>query len=164
MKNLCLKTTTILLNFLTLAIIAISFLGCNSDTDSTKNEDLSLTEAENMLILVNNARSDEGLEPLVLNDALNEAAYEHSLEMETNNYFSHTGLDGSSYLDRTTLSGYTGFPTGENIAKGQKNTEAAFNSWINSDGHKANILKANSTEMGLGVSGVYWTQIFGRKK
>jgi len=100
---------------------------------------------------------------ITLNDALNKAAYDHSLEMETYDNFSHTGLNNSSFSDRAITAGYNGSPLGENIAWGQRTPEAVFNAWINSDGHKANILKANATEMGLGVSGVYWTQIFGKE-
>ncbi len=92
MKNPVSKIITSLLYFFTLILFSLYFLGCTS-AESTENEDqqISLSEAKNILVLVNNARADEGLNPIVLNDALNQAAYKHSLDMDTNNYFSHTG-------------------------------------------------------------------------
>jgi len=162
MKKLFLKNVTSHFYLFIFILFTCSFLACGSEAPPETTEDtMLLTEAETMLLLVNKARLDEGLKALVLNDTLNEVAYNHSLEMDINNYFSHTGLNGSSFSDRVTLAGYTGFPLAENIAKGQQTTEATFNGWMDSDGHRTNILKTNATEMGLGVSGVSWTQIFG---
>lgn len=121
----------------------------------------NLTEAETLLILVNESRAEEGLSALTLNNALNKAALSHSTDMETNDYFSHEGLNGSRFWDRTEDAGYMGSPAGENIAVGQRDAEAVHTSWMNSEGHRNNILNSRITEMGLGNSGRYWTQIFG---
>lgn len=131
-------------------------------TEEVINENLS--EAEELLILVNASRAAEGLSSLILNDALTKAALTHSVDMNTNNYFDHTGLNGSRFWDRTADAGYTGVARGENIAVGQRSVEAVHNSWMTSDGHRENILKEDITEMGLGHNGSYWTQIFGRAK
>ena len=141
-----------------------------TDTDPTREEpnleivEENLSDAEALLILVNEVRTEAGLTSLVLNDALTKAALAHSIDMETNDYFDHKGLNGSSFGDRTKDAGYTGSALGENIALGQRNTESVHSAWINSEGHRNNILNSNITEMGLGHSGRYWTQIFGRSK
>ncbi len=161
MKSPYLRTTTSHLTFL--IIFSLSFFACSSnDATESAEEQLSLTSAENMLTFVNEARLDAGLNTLTLNDALNTAAYKHSLDMETNDYFNHIGLNNSSFSERAINAGYAGSPIGENIARGQSSTEAAFTSWMNSEGHRNNILNSNATEMGLGLSGAYWTQVFGK--
>ena len=168
-------------------LLIFSFLSC-SDEDSTENliekslelhieesiqepiaeSEESLPEetilsAREMLVLVNELRAVEGLNSLILNEELNEAAYGHSLDMEINDYFAHTGLDGSNFSTRTRAVGYRGTAIGENLARGQRTPEAAHNGWVNSEGHLKNILSPRITEMGLGVSGVYWTQVFGKE-
>ena len=121
-----------------------------------------LIDEEAVLALVNDSRIALGLNPLTLNNALNDAAYNHSADMLENDYFDHTGLDGSRFWDRTEAAGYQGQPRGENIAAGQTTPEAVHDAWMNSDGHRANILTEDITEMGLGRAGNIWTQIFGR--
>ena len=134
-----------------------------SEDDDDDETETALTDAEMVLALVNEARKENGLNELILNDALNQAAFLHSEDMLTNDYFSHEGLNGSRFWERTEAVGYTGSPRGENIAAGQRTPEIVHNAWMESDGHRANILNANITEMGLGrsSSGNYWTQIFG---
>lgn len=124
------------------------------------------------LQLVNNVRQtgcDCGGEymppvaPLSWNDQLATAAYNHSKDMNTNNYFSHTGLDGSGPGDRIRRTGYNWRTYGENIAKGYQNEHAVINGWITSPGHCKNIMNGNFKEMGMGREGVYWTQDFGAR-
>lgn len=126
-------------------------------------------EAEEMLALVNNLRADNGIAPVTLNAELNLAAFNHSYDMASNNYFSHTGLNGSTFSERVTLSGYTGSPRGENIAAGNSLVVNTFNQWVNSSGHLNNMLNSNADEMGIGHASYsgstythYWTQIFGK--
>lgn len=134
----------------------------NEIEDENEDEDEDeLTDAELVLALVNASRKEEGLSELVLNDALNQAALLHSIDMNTNNYFAHEGLDGSVFWERTAAVGYLGSPRGENIAKGQQTPEAVHTAWMNSEGHRANILNSAITEMGLGRDINTWTQIFG---
>jgi uncharacterized protein YkwD len=128
--------------------------------------------AEQVLTLTNQFRATQGLAPLRLNTELNAAADRHSLDMLTQDYFEHTGLNGSKPWDRARSVGYSASTIGENIAAGYGTAEAVVQGWINSPGHRANLLNFRYTEMGLGYSsspqdrgavnyGNYWTQMFG---
>jgi len=126
-------------------------------------------EEQEMLDLVNNLRESRGFQPLRLNTALNQAAFNHSNDMAINDYFSHTGINGSNFSQRSIDAGYTGSPRGENIAAGNSGVEDTFNQWKNSSGHLNNMLNSNSNEMGIGHAynsnstyKHYWTQIFGK--
>ena len=169
--------------YLILFSISILFFNCDYDdsgdpgilsseeTDTTSKDDpistllgidKNATDASKVLALVNEARVKKGLNKLVLNEALNRAAYKHSLDMNNQGYFDHTGKDGSKFYERTKREGYTGFARGENIARGQRTAEQVHNSWMESSGHRANILAQGITEMGLGRDKNTWTQIFGK--
>ena len=124
-----------------------------------------------VLNLVNDERIEAGLHPLTWNDQLFVAARNHSLDMAVENYFSHTGLDGRSAGDRILDAGYDWQTYGENIAYGYADPEAVMAGWMNSDGHRANILNGSFCELGVGVAGhasggyrPYWTQDFGKQK
>ena len=126
-------------------------------------------EAQEMLNLVNGIRADRGIAPLVLNANLNTGAYNHSDDMARNNYFSHTGLNGSNFSQRILDAGHTGSPRGENIAAGNSSVSATFNQWLNSSGHLNNMLNSNANEMGVARAFSnnstykhYWTQVFGK--
>jgi Ca2+-binding RTX toxin-like protein len=121
-----------------------------------------------VLELVNQERTQRGLRALTLSQELDTAADCYSQDMAVNNYFSHTGRDGSNPGDRIEREGYRGTTWGENIAAGYDTPEAVVSGWMNSSGHRANILNANFTDMGLGYAlnngsqyGRYWTQVFG---
>lgn len=123
---------------------------------------------EKMLELVNELRAQNGASPVVLNTSLNTAARDHSVDMATNNYFSHTGLNGSSFSQRIQNAGYQGSSIGENIAAGSNTAEVTFNQWVNSTGHFNNMINPNANEMGIGYGfdnqaqyRHYWTQVFG---
>lgn len=98
---------------------------------------------------------------------LETAARGHSQDMAQTNFFNHTGSDGLSAGDRIKNTGYSWSTWGENIAAGQTTVEQVMNSWMNSEGHCANIMNVNFTEMGAASftdSGsdfqIYWTQNF----
>ena len=121
--------------------------------------------------LVNAERLSQGLHPLAFDADLAEAARSHSEDMGTQDYFSHTGLDGRSPADRVDATGYSWSYLGENIACGQATPQAVMNSWMASSGHRNNILNANYCDIGVGYAFIpgascnpYWTQDFGRKK
>ncbi|WP_010522685.1 CAP domain-containing protein [Aquimarina agarivorans] len=120
------------------------------------------TDAQKMLELVNAFRKNEGVPPVILSNPLNTAAFKHSKDMESNNYFDHTGKDGSSFGERVRREDYEGFAFGENIAQGS-GANQIFELWKDSSGHRKNMLNPNVNEMGVGKSGRYWTQIFGKK-
>lgn len=120
--------------------------------------------------LVNVERRAIGLNYLAWDNLLFMAARGHSDDMATHNYFSHTGLDGSSPGDRITEAGYVWNAYGENIAAGYATPEEAMEAWMNSSGHRANILNATFCDIGVGYAYAptstydhYWTQNFGRK-
>lgn len=127
---------------------------------------------EQVVQLTNVERAKAGLQPLKLNNQLVDAAQDHSNDMAQDDFFSHTGADGSSVSDRVRASGYQYSTTGENIAAGQTTAAEVVRGWMNSPGHRANILNANYTEIGVGYEYLqndtgsvnynhYWTQVFG---
>ena len=126
-------------------------------------------EEQEMLRLVNELRQQNGREPVQLNKNLNKACFDHSKDMGENNYFDHTGRNGSKFGERARNAGYKGSPRGENIAAGNSGVAATFRQWETSPGHRRNILNPNVNEMGIGHANVsgsryrhYWTQIFGK--
>ncbi len=143
----------------------IIFLFIFQRTDAQTTEE----EAQEMLELVNEIRAARGIPLLRLNTKLNEAAFDHSDDMARNNYFSHTGMNGSTFSQRIRDTGYNGSPRGENIAAGNASVVNTFNQWLNSEGHLNNMLNRNSDEMGIGHASFsgsrythYWTQVFGK--
>ncbi|HKU42400.1 MAG TPA: CAP domain-containing protein [Polyangiales bacterium] len=105
---------------------------------------------------------------LVANTKLREAARCHSLDMATQNYFSHTGLDGSNPGARIAAAGYSATAWGENIAAGYGTPESVVNGWMTSEGHCRNILNCRLLQLGVGYGfdtdssyDHYWTQDFG---
>ncbi|MFE1318362.1 CAP domain-containing protein [Kitasatospora phosalacinea] len=118
-----------------------------------------------MLELVNSERAKAGCGPLAANAKLATAALRHSEDMAARNFFDHTNPDGAGPQQRIDAVGYAWSGWGENIARGQKDAVAVMDSWMNSSGHRANILNCKFTELGVGVhlggGGPWWTQDFG---
>ncbi|MFC5290868.1 CAP domain-containing protein [Actinokineospora guangxiensis] len=115
-----------------------------------------------VLAIVNAERGQAGCAPVTLDARLTEAGQKHSEDMSANDYFSHTSQDGRSFVDRAKAEGYAS-PGAENIAAGQRSPEQVMQAWMNSSGHRANILNCDLKKMGLGLAteGYYWTQVFG---
>lgn len=103
-----------------------------------------------LLSLINEFRQQANLPLLGLSPLLSGAAQAHAEDMARNNYFDHTGLDGSSAGERAQRSGYSSSFVGENIAVGNGFPEAVFEQWVNSSGHRENMLNENYTEIGVG--------------
>ena len=109
---------------------------------------------------------------LVWNDALGNAALEHSRDMVRMKYLTHQGKNGSMVADRAEQAGYRWHTIAENIASGFATPETAVESWLGSPGHCANMMNAAFTEMGAAYDintarrpgTVYWTQVFGVPK
>ncbi|MEO0601066.1 MAG: CAP domain-containing protein [Myxococcota bacterium] len=116
--------------------------------------------------LVNVERQREGLPPVDYNFELSIAAYDHAVDMSVNDYFSHTSQDGRRFTDRSVEAGYDAFPRSENIAYGYASPEDVMVGWMNSPGHRANILDGEADELGVGYyqSGNYWVQNFGIRR
>ncbi|MFJ9623156.1 sigma-70 family RNA polymerase sigma factor [Streptomyces sp. NPDC101181] len=117
--------------------------------------------------LVNAERAKEGCGPVSVNEKLNTAAQRHSADMAARDYFSHTSPDGTDPGDRITAAGYRWSTYGENIAKGQRTPADVMRSWMDSPGHRANILNCSFKEIGVGKQdsggGPVWTQKFGAR-
>ena len=139
--------------------------GGNSTTDSEQPKD-DVTEnsyAKQVLKLVNTERKKVGLTELTWDDTVATAAMTRSKEIEKS--FSHTRPDGRNFGTAITDLGITYRGAGENIAWGQKTPEAVMNAWMNSEGHRANILNPNFKKLGVGYRTdsqrtPYWTQLF----
>ena len=139
--------------------------GGNSTTDSEQPKD-DVTEnsyAKQVLKLVNTERKKAGLTELTWDDTVATAAMTRSKEIEKS--FSHTRPDGRNFGTAITDLGITYRGAGENIAWGQKTPEAVMNAWMNSEGHRANILNPNFKKLGVGYRTdsqrtPYWTQLF----
>jgi uncharacterized protein YkwD len=144
---------------------------CNNDVLSPTTNATGVDEAK-LLQLVNTLRQEgctcgntvmSAVPPLVWNNLLAKAAYDHSKDMNQNNYFSHTSKDGRNPAQRISAVGYNWTSYGENIAWGYPSEEAVIDGWRKSEGHCKNMMSSNFTEMGVGRSGDYWTQVFGRR-
>jgi uncharacterized protein YkwD len=120
------------------------------------------TPEQAVLALVNDERAAKGCKALVIDDRITTAAQGHSTDMATQNYFSHKSKDGRTFDQRMREAGYPK-PGGENIAMGYATPKAVMDGWMNSQGHRENILNCEFTTMGLGLDtrGNYWTQNFG---
>lgn len=101
--------------------------------------------------------------PVVWNDLLEKAAYDFSVNMKTNNFFSHTSPSGSTPGSRLDAVGYKWNTYGENIAQGYMTEQSVIQGWINSPGHCKNIMNGNFKDMGIGKAGNYWTMDLGRR-
>ncbi|WP_123558154.1 sigma-70 family RNA polymerase sigma factor [Kitasatospora cineracea] len=132
-----------------------------SATAAKRSADL----AQQVVDLVNSQRSQAGCGPVRSNAKLATAAQRHSEDMAARNFFDHTNPDGAGPQQRIDAAGYAWSGWGENIARGQKDAAAVMDSWMNSPGHRANILNCKFTELGVGVhlgsGGPWWTQDFG---
>lgn len=125
-----------------------------------KSKDVSGYASE-VVKIVNSERAKQGLAPLTVRNDLAQYAQLRSTEIVSN--FAHMRPDGASPLDYVMdINGI--FTAGENIAYGQSSPEAVMNAWMNSPGHRANILNSNFTMIGVGCyeenGTLYWTQIF----
>ncbi|WP_431088373.1 CAP domain-containing protein [Paenibacillus sp. 8b26] len=118
--------------------------------------------AAEVVKLVNNERSQKGLSPLASNAKLTEVALAKAKDMSTNNYFSHTSPTYGSPFDMMKKFGVSYTYAGENIAMGQQTPQEVMKAWMNSQGHRENILKAEYTQIGVAYYNGYWVQEFTR--
>lgn len=128
-----------------------------------KQEDIDFVER--VLELVNEERAKEGARPLTLDEDLCAVAAMHSEDMIARNFFSHENPDGASPFDRMKAYGISYRAAAENIAAGQTTPEQVMDSWMNSPGHRKNILNTAYGKIGIGIAlggeyRIYWTQCF----
>lgn len=143
----------------------------NSSDDNITNGKEESTESgtseqgEAVLKLVNAERSKQGLKALTLSKELTSIANTKAKDMAVNRYFDHRSPTYGSPFEMLQKFGVSYKSAGENIAAGQRTPQEVMNSWMNSSGHKANILNKSYTELGVGyyVGGsydTYWVQLF----
>ncbi|MFD6950584.1 secretion protein [Nocardiopsis sp. TSRI0078] len=118
--------------------------------------------ADQVVSLVNAERADAGCGPLKVDSRLTAAAQEHSEDMNRRDYMSHESPEGEGPGDRARRHGYDAWGA-ENVAKGQTSPEQVMEAWMNSEGHRRNILNCDLVSIGVGESGNAWTQMFGWK-
>ncbi|MFL0584588.1 CAP domain-containing protein [Solibacillus silvestris] len=129
----------------------------------SNNVSQSVSEFEKQVIDLTNAeRAKEGLKPLEMHSPLMEVAQAKSEDMAKNNYFSHTSPTYGSPFDQIKSAGISYRSAGENIAQGQRTPQQVVQAWMESPGHRQNIMNANYTHIGVGFveNGYYWTQQF----
>ncbi|KOS68441.1 hypothetical protein AEA09_07655 [Lysinibacillus contaminans] len=131
---------------------------------STNATDVNAFEQE-VVKLTNAERTKAGLAPFQTDEKLMAAAREKSQDMQSKNYFSHTSPTFGSPFDRMKALGISYKSAGENIAKGQRTPQEVVQAWMDSPGHRANILNADFTHIGVGFveTGYHWTQQFIKK-
>ena len=129
-------------------------------------KDAQVEEYEKKVVeLVNEIREQNGLKKLTHDWELSRVARFKSQDMKDNKYFSHTSPVYGSPFEMIKNFGISYRSAGENIARGYANPEAVVNGWMNSSGHRANILNSSYTKIGVGYvrNGNYWTQMFIRQ-
>lgn len=132
-----------------------------STTKSDSSQNLSY--ARQVVELVNKERAKAGLNPVTVDTKIEAAALIRAKEIEKS--FSHTRPNGSSFSTVLTENGISFRGSGENIAWGQRSPQEVMNGWMNSSGHRANILNSKYTKIGVGCyvgsnGRIYWTQLF----
>ncbi len=152
----------------------MDFPGTNTPDNTPNNPDHDSTEdtpsdehvfIKQVVSLVNQERAKEGLAPLTIDTKVQTAAQVRAKECEQ--LFSHTRPDGSSFSTALKEQNVSYKGAGENIAWGQRSPEEVMNAWMNSSGHRANIMNPNFTTIGVGyyenINGTdYWCQLFTR--
>ena len=141
-----------LMVFLGLAVL----VGCGAQPKASLNTD-------GFQDLINVERSQNGLSPVTKSYQLEEAAQLHANDMASRGYFSHTGPDGGTPSQRALAQDYSFCFIAENIAKGQPTQAEAMKSWMESKGHRENILSKSATQFGLASApGNVWALLLGR--
>ena len=149
-------------------VLLLVVVACDTPPTAVAQGDCTDTTGQQVTALINAVRQEAGLSPLTVDLRMVDAARRHSADMATNNVFGHTGSDGSNAGARVRAAGYDWNFVAENVAAGQSGSEAVVSSWMNSPGHRANILHANARHLGIGYVyeagtqyGHYWTVNFG---
>ena len=126
---------------------------------------------EELLLLVNNERKEKGLSILLNNIKLDKIAQIHSNGQFKCMEMSHSGCpldpkDKETLVERVNCTDYDWRRIGENVAYGYRSSKSVFDAWMDSPGHRENILNPNFKDIGIGIKGeflndIYWTQVFG---
>lgn len=149
----------------TAAIVATCILGAANSASASSTSAGGASTADlraSVIELTNTARAVKGCDPLKDKAQLTRAAQAHAADMAATRYFSHTSKNGRSWDDRILAAGWKS-PGGENIAFGFDDATRVVKAWMDSPGHRRNILDCTFTSIGVGYSatGGYWVQDFG---
>ncbi|WP_280770759.1 CAP domain-containing protein [Salipaludibacillus daqingensis] len=134
--------------------------------DSNDNSSFANAYEQEVLKLVNQERQNRGIQSLKMDNQVGKVARAKSQDMSDNNYFSHTSPTYGSPFDMLRHYGVNYRAAAENIAAGQRSPQQVVNSWMNSPGHRQNILNGTYTHIGIGYVNTnsqyshYWTQLF----
>ncbi|HUE75351.1 MAG TPA: CAP domain-containing protein, partial [Chloroflexota bacterium] len=150
--------------------LAVLLITASVATNSLTAASVSAAVAEDQVIdIVNRVRTERGLTTVTSSPQLTTAAHRYATYMASAGFFSHTGLDGSTMESRIEAAGYTGWTfIAENLAAGQSSSGEVVDAWLNSSGHRENIMSPHVREMGVAYVyrsdspyGHYWVQLFG---
>lgn len=149
-----------LLLFLMLASFAPPALACPQPADAARM-------AKATLAAVNDQRAAKSLPPLTADPRLTEAAQAHACDSAAHNRLGHTGSDGSTLADRARRAGYAYREIAENVAQGYPGPASVIRGWMESPGHRRNILMRNVQDIGLGLAtgstgDLHWVLMLGR--
>jgi len=159
------------LSKVTLVIPIFSLLVITSSCEAREPVDAPMFNRNKMLNLVNKARQSgqkcggtwyAPANKLTWNDQLEEAAKQHSDDMFEKNFFSHKGSDGRFVDDRLYNQHYFWTACGENVAYGALYEDDVMREWLKSPGHCSNIMNPAFTEIGVWLTGMYWTQVLAK--
>lgn len=128
--------------------------------NKTATVQVQSTYAKQVVVLVNKQRAKAGLKPLTLTTRLSAVAKAKAIDLYSNNYFSHTSPKYGSPFKMMRAFGISYRYAGENIAKGQKTPQAVMTAWMNSPGHRANILNKHYKTIGMSYHKGVWVQLF----
>lgn len=149
------------------------FISMAAKTAAGTNPIQAQSELDQVLALTNSERTANGCGALSINNTLAVVAQAHAVDMAENDFFDHNSLNGQSPFDRMRAAGYSFSSAAENIAAGYSTPASVVAGWMNSAGHRANILNCSYTEIGIGYYRLnsdtgdinyvwYWVQDFGR--
>lgn len=138
-------------------VLATSVIGVACAGVAGPEESQGLTKEDKIFALVNEARVSAGLDPLVRIDAMDALALGHSQDMAKTGVLSHDGFDARADSIMELLGASS---VGENVAMGYDSAKAFVDGWLNSQGHKANIMTSSYRRTGIGCYKSYATQIF----
>jgi uncharacterized protein YkwD len=134
-------------------------------TGTGTGDPATMSELEKVVAIVNRERAGGGCPAVKMNTKLNRAAQLHSEDQAEHDRMSHEGSDGSTPWQRSERAGYKN-AIGENVAMGYRDAEAVMDGWMNSPGHRNNIMNCSARAIGMGLArsddgSPYWTQMFG---
>ncbi len=176
LKNKSIQSIFLLLVTLIIIFACSANFPVNSSTNNTKytsTPKINYSVQKHFLSQVNalrtKARSCGGkyfpaTTPLQLNEALNLAAYHHSLDMSSHQFLDHQSSNGDNLTERLDRVKYAWRAVGENIAHNQRNVEQVLKDWLSSPGHCSNLMSPDFEQTGIAQVNWYWTQVYATPK